>query len=71
MALVLYVGAARADARPEQFAELRDGMHPALDTYRDTGDTRPLLDLVARVRGADWEPTGKWKRQIDLLQGRR
>lgn len=67
LALVFYVGAARATATPEQVGALRDALAPALEVYQQTGDERPVRSAVASVLGEDWTPSGEWKQRIDAL----
>lgn len=67
LGLVLYVGAARADATPEQVEPLRAALSPVLEVYRETGDEQPVRRAVVSVLGEQWEPSGEWKQRIDAL----
>jgi hypothetical protein len=70
MAFLLFIGAACADATPEQSAQLRERVKPLLGTYRTDGNPRPVLETVLEVMGPDWQPTGEWRAWIDkMLKG--
>lgn len=67
LSLVLFVGAARADATPEQLEQLREHVLPLVDAMREDGDVRPLLNTVLDVMGPNWNITGEWKQLLDRL----
>lgn len=70
LALTLYVGAANHDATPEQRQRLRETVMPEMrQVYAPTGDESTVRAAVLEVMGADWAPSGDWKRQIDALEG--
>ena len=70
LAFLMFVGAARADANPEQRTRLRDEIKPMLDGFRETGNPEPTMRKVAEIMGEEWEPSGVWAEQIDLFLGR-
>ena len=70
LAFLMFVGAARADANPEQRTRLRDEIKPMLDGFRETGNPEPTMRKVAEIMGEEWEPSGDWPEQIDLFLGR-
>ncbi|MBK6556125.1 MAG: hypothetical protein IPG16_02565 [Comamonadaceae bacterium] len=70
LAFLMFVGAARADANPEQRTRLRDEIKPMLDGFRETGNPEPTMRKVAEIMGEEWEPSGDWLEQIDLFLGR-
>lgn len=68
MALVLFIGAARAEATPEQLEQLRERVKPAMHgRYKRTGDESEVRAIVADIMGADWEPNAEWAVWIDRL----
>ncbi|EWT05055.1 hypothetical protein N864_07585 [Intrasporangium chromatireducens Q5-1] len=68
--LVLLVGAARADATPEQLDALRDRIPEAMrGRYVSTGDETEVRAVLLDVMGRDWKPSGEWAAQIDRLSG--
>lgn len=67
LGFTLYIGAARADATPEQVDRLKTGVMSELDLYRRTGDDRPIRKKILEIMGENWEPSGDWKRTIDAL----
>lgn len=69
IALTLFLGAARAEATPEQLDRLRELMPPALQSYRRNGDEGPVRAAVAAVLGAGWEPSGEWAMWLRSVRG--
>lgn len=67
--VVMFIGAARADATPAQVARLQNEVLPALknpaasarEAYRDA------VLATAAVMGPQWRPAGKWDDQIQAL----
>lgn len=71
MVVLMFVGAANADATPEQRARLRDEVLPPL---RD--ESIPARDAYVRaarvvvdVMGPEWRPAGEWDEWITALLG--
>ncbi|MFD1145953.1 hypothetical protein [Saccharothrix hoggarensis] len=69
LAFVLFVGAARADAIPSQLARFRAELPPLLGGFRETGDERPVRELIRDVMGADWRPAAEWRDAISAATG--
>jgi hypothetical protein len=68
--LVLLVGAARADAAPDQLDALRERIPAAMrGQYVSTGDEAEVRAVLLEVMGHDWKPSGQWAAQIDRLSG--
>lgn len=68
LAFTVYVASARADAAPEQVADLRREVLPLLDRYR-AGEIGPdvVFRRVDALMGPDWNPSGTWADQLDVL----
>lgn len=68
LAFTVYVAAARVDATPEQAAELRREILPLLDRYR-AGEIHQdvIFRQVEQVMAPDWDPSGAWADQLDVL----
>lgn len=64
VAMLLYVGAAREDATPDQVAELRARVLPALE---DGASDREVRRLVRDVMGRGWRPSPRWAEQVRSL----
>lgn len=67
LAFLMFVGAARADASPDQLAQLRERLPPLLDAYKAEGNPRPTMEAVIDIMGPTWRPQGDWARQIDTF----
>lgn len=67
LAFVMFIGAAKADATPEQAARLRDAVQPLIDDLRAGGDPTPILAAVVEAMGPDWTPSEEWRVWIDGL----
>lgn len=66
--LLLLVGAARADATPEQLERLRAELPTALrGRYASTGDESEVRALLVKVMDPSWAPSGKWAEQLAAL----
>lgn len=65
---VLFVGAAMNDATPEQREVLDKKVRPLLEFYRSTGREAAVRIVIRDVLGQDWQPSGDFKKQIDLLK---
>ena len=72
LVFTLYVGAARADASPEQLARLRSEFVPMLKGFREgTIDKKEMLTKVDEIMGKDWHVPEPWSTQIiRLVKGR-
>ena len=57
LGITMYVGAARADATPEQLEELRSRLSPFIENRVVEG----IIDVVNEVMGPDWKPSGPWR----------
>lgn len=65
LAMVMFMGAARADSSPDQLARLRGEVLPMMHDK-----STPYCDIIARVRDimpAGWRLTGEWSASIDRL----
>jgi hypothetical protein len=60
LAFTLWVGAANADATPEQRRRIQDSIPIALEHYVVDGDEMPVRTIIQIVMGPDWKPTGEW-----------
>ena len=69
LAFVMLIGAAKADASPEQAVLLRDAVQPLIDDMRSGGSPMPILAAVIKVMGPDWTPSEDWRVWIDGLTG--
>ena len=67
LALVMFIGSARAEATLDQRSRLAAEVKPLLGTFRADGDPKPLLLKVIEIMGPEWEPSGEWKAWIDSL----
>ncbi len=69
LALLMFVGAARKDASPEQVARLKaEALPPLSDKSLDDADAyRTCLETVVEIMGPDWTPGPEWQAQIDTF----
>lgn len=73
LSFTLYVGAANADATPDQRDQLRERLGPLLPLIKSSnpGVWRPaaadILNAIGEVMGPDWRPRDEWNDQIKLL----
>jgi hypothetical protein len=67
LAFLMFVGAAKADATPEQAARLKSAVQPMIADLRAGGDPRPILAAVIEAMGPEWTPSGEWRAWIDSL----
>lgn len=65
--LTLWVGAATQDATPEQFERLRERLGGELELHRAYDNTDGIRRAVLEVMGAGWEPSGKFRDQLEAL----
>lgn len=70
LALVMFIGAARADADPTQRDRLKAEIPPLLEEYGDGGSPETVLRQVVEIMGPQWRPTGEWATWIDGLTKR-
>jgi hypothetical protein len=66
LAMLLYVGAARAAGTPAQVRAIQDRVLPAV------ADGRPNREVRREVRaimGRTWRPAGEWAERIAALTG--
>lgn len=68
LALVMFIGAARADADPTQRDRLKAEIPPLLEEYGGSPET--VLRQVVEIMGPQWRPTGEWATWIDGLTKR-
>lgn len=64
---VFYLGAANADATPEQRSVLHERIKPMLAQFRQDGKVAPLVAAIRDVMGLEWQPTGQWARAISAF----
>lgn len=71
LTVVMFVGAANADASPDQRALLKDAIKPLRDDSLTPSEAYVAVVLgTAEVMGPDWRPTGQWDEWITaLLEG--
>jgi hypothetical protein len=68
LGLVLYFGAARYDASPEQVEALREQVLPLMrSVYLPTGNEKPVLDGIRAVMGEGWLPNEEWRAKLAAL----
>lgn len=66
MTLIYLVGAARADATPEQVLELKTNV----DRLREPEvSMRDIAERVFEIMGPEWAPAGEWLAAIDAMRG--
>jgi hypothetical protein len=70
LALVMFIGAARADADPTQRDRLKAEIPPLLEEYVHEGSPETVLRQVVEIMGPQWRPTGEWATWIDGLTKR-
>ena len=68
--LVMFIGAARADADPTQRDRLKAEIPPLLEEYVHGGSPETVLRRVVEIMGPQWRPTGEWATWIDGLTKR-
>ena len=79
MAFTLFIGAARADANPDQIKSLRANVLPAIADLKRRDLTpeetrRVLVVVLTRVQtimGHDWQPQGEWMVAINSMLERK
>jgi hypothetical protein len=67
--VVMYIGAARADANPEQRLRLKEELLPIFRN-QDAPYSQVLRDAVMKTKeimGESWDPTGEWDDYIQSL----
>lgn len=72
--LVTFVGAANADATPEQADELLSTVLPIMQDESLTlaQAASSAIDATARIMGPEWEPKGEWDDwMLQLLESAR
>lgn len=71
LAVVMFVGAANADATREQRSRLRDEALPPLkDEALTPGQAyEKTIRITAAIMGPDWRPNGEWEDWILALIG--
>jgi hypothetical protein len=68
LAFTLYLGAAVAEATPDQRAALQREVKPLIAELRESNAAAPkILNVVTRVMGPEWHPTGEWEQFISNL----
>lgn len=65
--LTLWIGAATNDATTEQFERLRERLRGELNKHRIEDNTNGLCQAVLEIMGADWEPSGSFREQLEAL----
>lgn len=60
LSMVMYLGAARADATPAQLAQLRDAIEP-LKAHIKRGEYAHAKLLVREIMGDGWVPGPEWR----------
>lgn len=70
LALVMFIGAARADADPAQRDRLKAEIPPLLKEYRRGDSPETVLLRVVEIMGPQWQPTGEWATWINGLTKR-
>lgn len=65
--LTLWIGAATNDATIEQVERLRERLRGELNKHRIEDNTDGLRRAVLEIMGADWEPSGSFREQLEAL----
>lgn len=69
MKVVLTVGAAQADATPEQREQLQLRLVPYVQSnaYIKLGREEPIWAIIKDIMGRDWTPSGEWAERLAAL----
>lgn len=68
LVVVMFVGAANADATPEQREQLKEAITPLRDQDLTASEAyKAVVYGVADVMGPHWRPRGEWEEWITAL----
>lgn len=71
MLVVMFIGAANADATPQQRLRLKAEALPPLrdETLTAAEAYVRAVKTTAEIMGSDWRPTGEWDETITAILG--